>query len=53
MLGATITGPTSGTFSVDGGFANGALNIGTTANTGTVTIGRSGQTQALAGNEKL
>src|SRR5207247_1477658 len=42
VLGATITGPTSGTFGIDGGFANGALNIGTTANTGTVTIGRSG-----------
>src|SRR5438477_3816256 len=47
VLGATITGPTSGTFSIDGGFAGGALNIGTTTNTGTVTIGRSGQTQAL------
>jgi len=50
ILGSTITGPTSGTFGIDGGFAGGALNIGTTANTGTVTIGRSGQTQALAGN---
>src|SRR5206468_12683493 len=48
ILGATVTGPTSGTFSIDGGFAGGALNIGTTANTGTVTIGRSTQTLALA-----
>jgi len=50
ILGATITGPASGTFGIDGGFAGGALNIGTTANTGTITIGRSGQTQALAGD---
>ena len=50
VLGATITGPTSGTFSIDGGFAGGALNIGGTANTGTVTIGRATQTVAHPGN---
>lgn len=48
VLGASITGPASGAFSIDNGNAS-AINIG--GNTlATLNLGRAGQTQALLGN---
>src|SRR5439155_170607 len=58
ILGATVTGPTSGTFSIDNGNAS-AINIGNasglapinigTANASTVSIGRAAPTTTVAG----
>src|SRR5207247_3574097 len=58
ILGATVTGPTSGTFSIDNGNAS-AINIGNasglapinigTANASTVSIGRAATTTTIAG----
>src|SRR5206468_5931718 len=58
ILGATVTGPTSGTFSIDNGNAS-AINIGNasglapinigTANASTVTIGRAATTTTIGG----
>src|SRR5439155_6656897 len=58
ILGATVTGPTSGTFSIDNGNAS-AINIGNasglapinigTANASTVSIGRAATTTTIGG----
>src|SRR5207237_7737509 len=52
VLGASMVGGNGGAFQIDT-TGTAALQLGTAATTGQVTIGRSGQIQALAGNATI